>query len=217
MANTFRKIYKKTGSSGTSSDYQLVGNVGVNGVELDIMKGSSSSAAGEIGLVPKPAAGSSNRYLRCDGTWSVPPDTNTTYKLSDFGITATATEINKLHGLTTSAVELGRVDGVTSNIQTQINSIKYLLNGDGVTQAHNGLVAYSASKVIDTNQGFTWNFYPGIGYRPRVCIFYPEYDIGDAYLFYMFDQSDSSKVVMGIHGNVVRGSIRVGIFIPAGI
>ena len=124
VANTFRKIYKKTGSSGTSSDYQLVGNVGVDGVELDIMKGSSSSAAGEIGLVPKPAAGSSNRYLRCDGTWSVPPDTNTTYKLSDFGITATAAEINKLDGLTASKTELNYTDGVTSNIQTQINSIK---------------------------------------------------------------------------------------------
>ena len=51
LANTFRKIYKKTGSSGTSSDYQLVGNIGVDGVELDIMKGATSGADGEIGLV----------------------------------------------------------------------------------------------------------------------------------------------------------------------
>ena len=124
MANTFRKIYKKTGNSGTSSDYQLVGNIGVNGVELDIMKGASSSADGEIGLVPKPTMGTANRYLRCDGTWSVPPDTNTTYNLSSFGITATAAEINKLDGLTASKTELNYTDGVTSNIQTQINSIK---------------------------------------------------------------------------------------------
>ena len=52
MANTFRKIYKRTGSSGTAADYQLVGNVGVDGVELDIMKGASSSTDGELGLVP---------------------------------------------------------------------------------------------------------------------------------------------------------------------
>ena len=109
MTNTFRKIYKKTGNSGSSSDYQLVGNVGVNGVELDIMKGASSSVDGEIGLVPKPTMGTANRYLRCDGTWSVPPNTVST--LSSLGITA-------------SAAELNRVDGVTSNIQTQINSIK---------------------------------------------------------------------------------------------
>ena len=217
MANTFRKIYKKTGNSGTSSDYQLVGNVGVNGVELDIMKGSSSSAAGEIGLVPKPAAGSSNRYLRCDGTWAVPPDTNTTYKLSSFGITATAAEINKLDGLTASKTELNYTDGVTSNIQTQINSIKNLLNGDGVTHAHNGLVAYSYTSVINTNEALEWNFYPGIGYKPRVCIFYPQSSIGDAYLYYNYDASDSSKVVMSIYGNVSKGLIRVGLLIPAGI
>ena len=56
LANTFRKIYKKTGSSGSSSDYTLVGNVGVNGVELDIMKGATNSSDGEIGLVPKPTS-----------------------------------------------------------------------------------------------------------------------------------------------------------------
>ena len=43
------------------------------------MKGASSSAAGSAGYVPAPAAGASNRYLRSDGTWAVPPDTDTTY------------------------------------------------------------------------------------------------------------------------------------------
>ena len=72
MANTFRKIYKKTGSSGTSSDYTLVGNVGVGGVELDIMKGASSSADGEIGLVTKPISGQQNYLLSGSGTWINP-------------------------------------------------------------------------------------------------------------------------------------------------
>lgn len=71
MANTFRKVYKKTGNSGSSSDYQLVGNVGVNGVELDIMKGASSSSDGEIGLVPKPVTGQESGYvLAGNGTFS---------------------------------------------------------------------------------------------------------------------------------------------------
>ena len=69
MANTFRKIYKKTGNNGNDSDYQLIGNIGVNGVELDIMKGASSDSDGEIGLVPKPSNGKSNRFLSSDGTW----------------------------------------------------------------------------------------------------------------------------------------------------
>ena len=69
MANTFRKIYKKTGNSGSSGDYQLVGNVGVNGVELDIMKGATSSVDGQIGLVPKPTSGQENYILTGDGLW----------------------------------------------------------------------------------------------------------------------------------------------------
>ena len=81
LANTFRKIYKKTGSSGTSSDYTLVGNVGVDGVELDIMKGATLESNGEIGLVPKPPkitdedelnGGWHAKYLASDGQWVSP-------------------------------------------------------------------------------------------------------------------------------------------------
>ena len=45
------------------------------------LKGSTSESAGTAGYAPAPAAGNSNRYLRCDGTWQVPPDTNTTYSV----------------------------------------------------------------------------------------------------------------------------------------
>lgn len=84
-------------------------------------KGATTSAAGTAGYAPAPTAGAANRYLRSDGTWSVPPDTNTTYTLSSFGITATAAELNKLDGCTATVTELNYVDGVTSNIQTQLN------------------------------------------------------------------------------------------------
>lgn len=43
------------------------------------MKGASASTAGTAGLVPAPAKGTATRYLRSDGTWHIPPDTNTTY------------------------------------------------------------------------------------------------------------------------------------------
>ena len=69
MANTFRKIYKKTGNNGNDSDYQLIANVGVNGVDLDIMKGATEESEGEIGLVPKAEIGKTNRYLASNGLW----------------------------------------------------------------------------------------------------------------------------------------------------
>ena len=46
------------------------------------LKGATSSAAGTAGYAPAPSAGASNRYLRSDGTWAVPPDTNTTYTVA---------------------------------------------------------------------------------------------------------------------------------------
>ena len=69
MANTFRKVYKKTGNSGNDSDYKLISNVGVNGVDLDIMKGATSSTDGELGLVPKPLKGQENFILTGGGTF----------------------------------------------------------------------------------------------------------------------------------------------------
>lgn len=46
------------------------------------MSGATTSAAGKAGLVPAPATGANNRYLRSDGTWAVPPDNNTTYSVA---------------------------------------------------------------------------------------------------------------------------------------
>lgn len=44
-------------------------------------KGATTAADGGAGLVPGPAKGAANRYLRSDGSWQVPPDTNTVYTL----------------------------------------------------------------------------------------------------------------------------------------
>lgn len=66
---------------------------------------------------------SSSGYTACPIISGVPyyKDTNTTYTLGSFGVTATADELNKLDGVTATAQELNYVDGVTSNIQTQLN------------------------------------------------------------------------------------------------
>jgi hypothetical protein len=45
----------------------------------EIMKAASASLAGAPGLVPASAAGDQNKFLRADGSWQIPIDTNTTY------------------------------------------------------------------------------------------------------------------------------------------
>lgn len=67
------------------------------------MGAASPSSAGSAGLVPAPAAGAADRYLRSDGAWAVPPDTNTTY--------AAATQ--SAQGLM-SAADKKKLDGIAS-------------------------------------------------------------------------------------------------------
>lgn len=73
------------------------------------MSGATTSAAGRAGLVPAPAQGASNRYLRSDGTWQVPPDTNTTYPLAS----------QSVNGLMSSA-DKRKLDGLSSDVAGSI-------------------------------------------------------------------------------------------------
>jgi hypothetical protein len=78
-----------------------------------------SAAATETANRVYPVAVDKSGYLAVNVPWT---DTDTTYTLSSFGITATAAELNKLDGVTATTTELNYVDGVTSNIQTQLNN-----------------------------------------------------------------------------------------------
>lgn len=73
------------------------------------MSGATTSAAGKAGLVPAPALGASNRYLRSDGTWQVPPDNNTTYSVAT----------QSANGLMSSA-DKRKLDGLSSDIAGSI-------------------------------------------------------------------------------------------------
>lgn len=69
------------------------------------MIGATTSAAGKAGLVPAPATGANNRYLRSDGTWAVPPDNNTTYSVAT----------QSVNGLMSSA-DKRKLDGLSSDV-----------------------------------------------------------------------------------------------------
>lgn len=47
------------------------------------MKAATASTAGSAGIVPAPAAGKQASFLRGDGTWAVPSNTNTTYTFAN--------------------------------------------------------------------------------------------------------------------------------------
>jgi hypothetical protein len=64
--NNTAQIVTLTPSSGTATTATIAA-----------MTGASSSAAGKAGLVPKPAAGDQSKFLRADGTWVAPSNTDT--------------------------------------------------------------------------------------------------------------------------------------------
>lgn len=71
-------VRKESGKGLSTNDYTTAEKNKLAGI-VD-MKGATASTAGAHGLVPAPVAGNQSKYLRGDGTWAVPPDTNTTYQ-----------------------------------------------------------------------------------------------------------------------------------------
>lgn len=51
------------------SVYQLIGDINTD-TKYSVFTGATAAAAGKTGLVPAPAAGYNNRFLRGDGTWA---------------------------------------------------------------------------------------------------------------------------------------------------
>lgn len=106
------KVDKVDGKELSSNDYtdaektKLAGIA--DGANAYTLPTASSSTLG--GVKTTSTVTSNSGYTACPIISGVPyyKDTNTTYSLSSFGVTATATELNY-------------VDGVTSNIQTQLN------------------------------------------------------------------------------------------------
>lgn len=137
-----------------------------NNTTYSNFKGATSSAAGGSGLVPAPATGAANRYLRSDGTWQVPPDNNTWNALK--GATADAAGTAGyvaapakgqqgyfLRGdatwaaLSKATVGLGNVD----NTADSAKSVKYAASAGSASSATKASTADSATKATQDSAG----------------------------------------------------------------
>lgn len=139
-------------------------------------KGATTSAAGTSGLVIAPPAGAANRYLRSDGTWAVPPDTNTTYGVATQAANGllSAADKKKLDGIAAGANAYThpgytpRAAGlykITVDAQGHVSAVTAVTKGDitalGIpaqdtnttynvaTQSANGLMSAADKKKLD--------------------------------------------------------------------
>lgn len=137
-----------------------------NNTTYSNFKGATPSAAGGSGLVPAPATGAANRYLRSDGTWQVPPDNNTWNALkgatpSDAGSAGyVAAPVKGQQGyflrgdatwaaISKSTVGLGNVD----NTADSAKSVKYATSAGSASTATKASTADSATKATRDSAG----------------------------------------------------------------
>lgn len=111
-------VQKESGKGLSTNDYTTneknkLASIAAGATKDTIMTGATSTAAGTSGLVPVPVAGKQDSFLKGDGTWATPPDTNTMYSAGK-GIALNGTTFS-IKSATTS--ELGGISlgGGTTN------------------------------------------------------------------------------------------------------
>ena len=114
------------------------------------MTGATASAAGSGGLVPAPAAGKQTSFLRGDGTWVIPTDTNTHYTTHLYAGSGTAANATTTNGNTKITI---------ADDSTVRNSVTIKGTGaTGVTSDDSGIItinspAYSAMTASEATTG----------------------------------------------------------------
>ena len=112
------------------------------------MAGATADAAGSHGLVPAPTKGASNRYLRSDGTWVVPPDTNTTYNTAtptSEGLMSAAM-VTKLNGIADGANKITVDDKLSS---TSTNPVQNSVINTALAGKSNTGHTHTKSEITD--------------------------------------------------------------------
>lgn len=116
-------------------------------------KGATTTTAGTAGYAPAPSAGNSNRYLRSDGTWAVPPDTNTTYS-NMTGATSSSSGTSGLVPAPAAGKQTSYLRGDGTWAVPESSDTTYTLTKSGSTITLRGSDG-STTSVTDTNTTYT--------------------------------------------------------------
>lgn len=116
--------------------------------------GATAKTAGKRGMVPAPAAGSANRYLRSDGSWQVPPDT----KYSNMeGATSSSAGSSGLVPAPAAGDQNKALFGDKSykSVVQSINGV--VADNEGDVSLRNALYCHDASEFMEELGTAGWN------------------------------------------------------------
>ena len=118
-----------TGGKPVACTYTIQSSVPANAKFTDTTYGvfgkATADAAGSTGLVPAPAKGDQAKFLRADGTWVAPTDTNTWRGIQD-NLTSSSTSDSL--SANQGRVLKGLVDGKVANTEDGANGLLSKLN-----------------------------------------------------------------------------------------
>lgn len=167
VSDVFGKIYTWldgldnsafTGDAKTVSGHTVGTNVPPDAKFTDTtysdMKGATSSAVGKSGLVPVPTAGKQYSFLRGDGTWSVPTNTDTKVTQTE----STSTNYSPIIIGKNSSTDVSTLgEDVTGEVYQTPKLYVRPSTGSLYTEGniHVGQGVYSDSNKISSSNGYT--------------------------------------------------------------
>lgn len=148
---TASELNKMDGITATTAELNLMDGVTATTAEINYLDGVTSGIQSQLDSLNSSKAPSSHNHSASNITSGTLPiarggtgATTAAGVLTSLGVTATASELNKLDGITATTTELNYTDGVTSNIQTQINAKQPTITGGASTITSNNLTVSRA-------------------------------------------------------------------------
>ena len=149
------------GPQGPKGDPGETGPQGPQGIQGEQGPQGETGPRGPQGVKgPQGPAGKDGLTISVNGVQQV--NGNVTLALSNFGITASVNELNRLDGVIATTTEINYLDGVSSNIQSQLNSkISENIVSLALLSGSNNWVAFNGKYYQDLIvQGVTENVIP---------------------------------------------------------
>ncbi len=172
-----------------------------NNTTYSSMTAATASVAGKAGLVPAPAAGKQASFLRGDGTWATPTDTNTWRGITD-SLTSTSTTISL-------SAKAGK--SLKDNIDTINSRLDWILiaiaTGTANTNIPSGAKELFLCAYIRLNN-VTWVF--------NNIVLIDQLPISDSEVYALGGYHESAGDIGSIFVNVSRTKVSLRTFVFAG-